>query len=46
MFEMGRFPNLLQDVLHAEPTSDLYMTQGECLSLPGLATTSLTCISG
>jgi hypothetical protein len=28
-----------------EPTFDLYITQGECLSLLGLATTSLVCIS-
>jgi hypothetical protein len=31
--------------MHWEPTFDLYMKQGECLSLHGLVTTSLACIS-
>jgi hypothetical protein len=31
--------------MHWEPTSDLSMTHGECLSPLGLVTTSLVCIS-
>jgi hypothetical protein len=47
MFEMGHFPNLLQDVLHALGTySDPCMRLGECASPLGLATTSLAFMSG